>query len=299
MNPRTIIFAVLALAAAGMTALLVQGWMERQRATIAQPAPQKTTEQKVLVAKQSLPAGRIIRPGDLTWQAWPSDGMAAGYRIKGKHQLKDDVGSVVRRGIDAHTPITDASTVKPGDRGFLAAVLTPGHRAVAVKVNAASVIAGLVFPGDRVDLILSYKYTVPSPIGQKSGNRQKRQASETVLSNIRVLALDQNTDDQKGKKGKKRIPKTATLEVTPKQAELVALATQLGRISLSLRSLATINGVVETEQKPNRGNNSITRDSDVTRLIGSGPKSVTRDRRVVHVMRGGKSEALEIQGTGR
>ncbi len=296
MNPRTIIFAVLALAAAGMTALLVQGWMERQRATMAQPAPQKSTEQKVLVAKQSLPAGRIIRPGDLTWQAWPSDGLAAGYRIKGKHLLKDDVGSVVRRGIDAHTPITDASTVKPGDRGFLAAVLTPGHRAVAVPVNASSVIAGLVFPGDRVDLILSYKYTVRSASDKKGGNRQMRQASETVLSNIRVLALDQNTDDQKSKKG---VPKTATLEITPKQAELVALATQLGRISLSLRSLTTIDGVVETEQKPSRGKYSITRDSDVTRLIGSGPKGVTRERRVVHVMRGGKSVALEIQGAGR
>lgn len=297
MNPRTIIFAVLALAAAGMTGLLVQGWMERQRATMARPAPQKTIEQKVLVAKQSLPAGRIIRPGDLTWQSWPSDGIAAGYRVKGKHKLTDDVGSVVRRGIDAHTPITAASTVKPGDRGFLAAVLTPGHRAVAVPVNASSVIAGLVFPGDRVDLILSYKYTMSSAGGKAGANRQtRRQASETVLRNIRVLALDQNTDDQKSRKG---VPKTATLEVTPKQAELVALATQLGRISLSLRSLASMDGAVETEQRPSRGKTSITRDSDVTRLIGSGPAHVARGRRVVHVMRGGKSEALEIQGTAR
>ena len=299
MNPRTIIFAVLALAAAGTTALLVQGWMERQRATIAQPAPQKSVEQKVLVAKIPLPAGRIIRPTDLVWQAWPSDGMAAGYRIKGKHQIQNDVGSVVRRGIDAHTPITNAAIVKPGDRGFLAAVLTPGHRAVAVPVNASSVIAGLVFPGDRVDLILSYKYEIRSASGKVGGNRQKRQASETVLGNIRVLALDQNTDDQKGKKGKKGVPKTATLEVTPKQAEAVALATQLGRISLSLRSLSGMDGVAQTEQRPSRGKDTITRDSDVTRLIGSGRTRATGGQRVVHVMRGGKSDAQPIQGTGQ
>jgi len=298
MNPRTIIFAVLALTAAGVTALLVQGWMDRQRATIARPAPQiiKPTEQNVLVAKRALPAGRIVKPGDLAWQAWPSDGMAAGYRIKGKHKIKDYTGVVVRRGIEAHTPITDASVVRPGDRGFLAAVLTPGHRAVAVPVSAASVIAGLVFPGDRVDLILSYKYEVRIPGGKAGNNRQMRRASETVLGNIRVLALDKNTDDQTGKKG---IPKTATLEVTPKQAEVVALATQLGRISLSLRSLALADGTADTARKPSRGKNSVTRDSDVSRLLRAGRSGGGGNRTVVNVMRGGKSEAREIQGTKR
>lgn len=298
MNPRTIIFAVLALAAAGTTGLLVQGWLERQRATVAAPAPQiiKQLNKSVMVAKKALPAGKIIRISDLAWQAWPTDGMAVGYRIKGKHKIKDYVGAVVRRGIEAHTPITDAGIVRVGDRGFLAAVLTPGHRAVAVPVNAASVIAGLVFPGDRVDLILSYKYEVRRIGGKAGAGREMRQASETVLSNIRVLALDQNTDDQNGKKG---VPKTATLEVTPKQAELVALATQLGRISLSLRSLARLDGEADDNKEPRRARNSLTRDSDVSRLIGAGRGRGSGNQRVIHVMRGGKSETREIQGTGQ
>lgn len=288
MNPRTIIFAVLALAAAGITALLVQGWLENQR--MAQPAPQvKPVNQSVLVAKKALPAGRIIRPSDVSWQVWPADGIAENYLVRGRHKSQDLVGAVVRRGIDAHTPITEDGVVKPGDRGFLAAVLTPGYRAVAVPVNASSVIAGLVFPGDRVDLILSYKYEVKRATAKGGADREMRQASETVLSNVRVLALDQNTDDQNGRKG---VPKTATLEVTPKQAESVALATQLGRISLSLRSLAAENGKEDTEQKPKREHrDTITRDGEVSRLIGA---SRGIGGKVIHVMRGGKASAQVI-----
>jgi len=294
MNPRTIIFAVLALVAAGVTGLLVQGWLERQRALV-RPAPQiaKQLEEKILVADKALPAGTIIRPNDLSWQVWPKDGIVPAYRLLGKHKITDYVGAVVRRGIEAKTPITDASIVKPGGRGFLAAVLTPGYRAVSVQVNPSSVLAGLVYPGDRVDLILSYKYEVRL-VGVKAGaDKEIRQASETVLSNVRVLALDQNTDDQNGKKG---VPKTATLEITPKQAESVALATQIGRISLSLRSLAKEDGKEDEKAKPHRDGISITRDSDVSRLLRAGRGG---SGKVIHVMRGSKAETRPIQGTGR
>lgn len=295
MNPRTIIFGVLALAAAGMTALLVQGWLERQRAVTAPAQVAKTVEKRVLVAKSALPAGRIIRPGDLTWQVWPQEGIARGYHVEGgKVTIKDFVGAVVRRGIESHTPITEATVVRPGDRGFLAAVLTPGRRAIAVPVNPSSVIAGLVYPGDRVDLILSYKYQVRHLGPKGKSEREMRHASETVLSNVRVLALDQNTDDQNGKKG---IPKTATLEVTPKQAEAVALATELGHLSLSLRSLARENGSLDESTKPVRKKGTITRDSQVSRLLAIGRGSGSRN--VIHVVRGDKAETSEILGAGR
>jgi pilus assembly protein CpaB len=185
--------------------------------------------------------------------------------------------------------------VKPGDRSFLAAVLTPGTRAVAVPVNAHSSIAGLVLPGDRVDIILSHRF-------DNGGETQKREihtASETVLTNVRVIAIDQSTDDQKGKPV---VPKTATLEVTPRQAELVTVAMELGKLSLSLRSLAkaedgtdddgSADDTVPHEPPIAARGNTLTRDSDVSRLIASRPDR--RSQHLVHLMRGSKSAVLEL-----
>ncbi|HYG87406.1 MAG TPA: Flp pilus assembly protein CpaB [Azospirillum sp.] len=229
MSARKIILLVLALIIAGATVQMTRMLIDRPApAPAGAPAPEKPKTLRVLVASSDLPVGTLLQPSHLRWRAWPDDdGVAKTYMVEGKRTIEEFNGAVVRQGLRAGEPVTEGRMVKPGDRGFLAAVLTPGHRAVTVAVNGVSGIAGFIFPGDRVDLILTQ--TIKDP-----GLDTNRRASETVLSDVRVLALDQRTNDQKGEVKPAQL---ATLEVTPKQAESVALVVEMGRLSLALRSL--------------------------------------------------------------
>lgn len=253
MNIRTILFGVIALIAAGGTAFLVQGWMNSQRAALlanqpkAAPAPEGN---EILVAKKNLPAGTLLKASQLRWQRWPDGSLAESYVRKEDRNMADFVGAVVRQGIFSGEPVTDAQVAKPGERGFLAAVLTEGFRAVSVPVNATSGIAGFVFPGDRVDLLLTHKIVETAEAGEKGG-RRTRYASETLLTDVRVLAVDQKLDDQNSKPS---LAKTATLEVTPKQAELIAVSMELGRLSLSLRGLQ--KDEEDEDERPVAANNA-------------------------------------------
>jgi pilus assembly protein CpaB len=146
-------------------------------------------------------------------------------------------GSVARQVLPQGVPIARAAIVQPGDRGFLAAVLPRGRRAVTIPIGEAAGLNGLVLPGDRVDIILTY-----SVAGSKDSGPSMR-ASETVLENVRVLALDQRLgptkpDPEKGKKADANpVAKTATIEVTPREAEIIALAGDMGSLSLALNSV--------------------------------------------------------------
>ncbi len=286
MNAKTIIIAIVGLALAAATGLLIQNWMTAQRDAMLRSMPRTAKadsgQPKVMVARKPLSAGTFLKPEHLEWRAWPKDGIAKAYLVKGKRTVNELVGAVVRRGISAGAPVTEGSIVKPGERGFMAAVLTPGLRAVSVPINATTGIAGFVFPGDRIDLILTHK--LKSGRGQ---NRTTHQVSETILTGVRVLGVDQRSSDQKVK-GKIKVAKTATIEVTPKQAELIAVAVQLGKLSLSLRSLAIeeASGLpMALQMGPARRGRSVTRASDVSRLIGvsgaNGP--------IVTVLRGNKA----------
>jgi pilus assembly protein CpaB len=231
MNARSLLIIVAALLIAGVTAFLAKGWLTAQRAQVpAQTVVQQAPSQAVLVAATNLPAGLFLKEEHLRWQAWPGDTPDPNYFLQKQTDLSTLLGSVVRRGFAAGEPITGGKIVKPGDRGFLAAVLKPGMRAVTVKVNETTGVAGLVFPGDRVDMILTIELT------DDKEDTPDRKASETVLENVRILAIGQQLDEQ----SEKPISgETATIEVTPKQAEMVAVAVELGRLSLSLRSLPT------------------------------------------------------------
>lgn len=296
MTPRTIILLVLAVLMVGGTVYFVQTWVRSERQQIEamkrQPAKVKPTT-FVLVASKDLPAGTFVKTKSMHWQAWPRQGLSPAYLLKGKATMKQFVGSVVRRGITAGEPLTKARVVKRGERGFLSAVLNPGMRALTVPINATSGIAGLVFPGDRVDLILTH--AIRRGVGRK---RTRKFVSETVLTAIRVLAIDQKTNDQKGKPV---VAKTATFEVTPKQAEIITVAAELGRLSLSLRSLARADGAPvalkpngkpmtaaeSAARPPNRGR-TYTWDNEVSRMIDSRPDET------VTILRGGRSEASSI-----
>lgn len=246
MRKSVLIFGVIALALAGGTVYFVQQWLKQQRADIeasrpkATKSPQKVVEKRpttwVLVAKRPLPAGTFIQTGDLRWQSWPDAQVPQQY-LKFLGQAPGIVptkliGSVVRRGISEGQPISPQFIVRSGERGFLAAVLRPGMRAVSIGVDDATGISGLVFPGDRVDVILTHEVEV-----KIAGTKEKitRRVSETIIVRVRVLAIDQNTDDLEGKPIR---AKTVTLEVKPSQAEIVAVAVRMGSLTLSLRSLA-------------------------------------------------------------
>jgi pilus assembly protein CpaB len=236
MSPRRIIFLALALVAAGSTVFIGQMWLKAQRAAIVveqkAPEPERPPGTFVLVAKGNLPAGTFIRPENLRWQSWPDDALSPTYVVQGKEPLEKYVGAVVRVGLNDGEPISASRVVASGDRSFLAVVLDSGYRAVTVNLTPSSGLAGLVFPGDRVDLVGTFKIEFEAPKGEQAP--KPRWISETVLKNVKILAVDQRFDDQNKEVV---VAKTATLEVTPKQAEIIALAEDIGKFSLSLCSV--------------------------------------------------------------
>lgn len=284
MNARTLILAFVALSLAGLTALFARHWLDAQRTVVAAPAPIAAPAPapviEVLVAREALPTGTFVKPEQLRWQPWPEQGVNQAYLVKGKADMNVFVGGVVRQPVSAGEPVTAARIVTPGDRGFLAAVLQPGMRAVSVSINAETGISGLVFPGDRVDLIVAQSFR-PTNSGQQA---QTRRASETVLEDIRVLAIDQNTKDGNEKPA---VGKTVTVEVTPKQAEAVAVAAQLGKLSLSLRSLAT----AEESNSALVDARSGTWDKEVSEAVW---RTVNGDQ--ITVMHGARLEAVSVKG---
>lgn len=186
---------------------------------------------KVLVAMRALPTGTIITADSINFQEWPEELVKDAYFIDGEADMTKLLGTVVRFPVTAGQPVTQGSLVAPGDRGFLAAALGPGMRAVTIPVSAKTGVGGFVFPGDRVDLVLTQS------VSGDSG--QPLKASETILRNLRVLATDQSTESETvDGKTVVRAFRTVTLEVTPRIAEKVAVAQTIGSLSLSLRSLA-------------------------------------------------------------
>lgn len=193
---------------------------------------------KVLVAKRGLPAGTIITADAIAYQQWPEELLQDAYYIEGESDINQLLGTVVRHPVTAGEPVTQGALVSPGDRGFLAAALGPGMRAVTVPVSARTGVAGFIFPGDRVDLVLTQSI---------AGEGRDLKAAETVLRNLRVLATDQSTEQTTDENGKTvvRAFRTVTLEVTPKIAEKIAVAQTVGTISLVLRSLADNDSELE------------------------------------------------------
>ncbi|GAA3734682.1 hypothetical protein GCM10022269_09810 [Sphingorhabdus rigui] len=205
------------------------------------PAPVPTGP-KVLVATKALPVGTIITADSVRYQPWPKELIEAAYFQEGDGGASIDslVGTVVRNAVTAGQPLTQGSIVKPGDRGFLAAALGPGMRAVTVPVSALTGVAGFVFPGDRVDLVLTQN------VEASAGPPLK--VSETIVRNLRVLATDQRSTPSVDDKGNSVVSeyKLVTIEATPRIAEKITVAQSIGTISLSLRSLA--DNAAELEQ---------------------------------------------------
>lgn len=234
MEPKKIALLVGALVIAAVTAVMAKNMFSQSAAptavaNIIKPQP---TGPEVLVATRALPVGTILGPDSFRYQPWPKDLIENAYYLKGKMDPQSLAGTVVRTAISTGQPLTQGALVQPGDRGFLAAALGPGMRAVTIQVNGqAAGVAGFVFPGDRVDLMLTQ--TV-------NGDGPALKTVETIVRNLRVLATDQRSTQPVDEKGNKTVVTfaTMTLEVTPRIAEKIAVAQTLGALSLSLRSIA-------------------------------------------------------------
>jgi pilus assembly protein CpaB len=244
MDSRKVLLMVGALIVAGITAFfarsLMVGSAAPQASALAPAAAPVVDGPMVLVATRALPVGTILDATALKFQPWPKELVDNAYFIQGHTDLKSVQGTVVRQAITAGQPVTQGSLVKPGDRGFLAAALGPGMRAVTFPVSAQSAVAGFVFPGDRIDLVLTQ--SVPG-----GGDGPPLKVSETVMRNLRVLATDQRTDNTVGEDGKTKLTTfgTVTVEATPKIAEGLAVAQTIGTLSVSLRSIADNPGELE------------------------------------------------------
>ncbi len=257
MDARKLLLLIMALVMAGISAVVARSMFGGKSEAEAAPvlaAPQPTGPE-VAVAVRPLPVGTIIGPESFRYQRWPAELVNRTYYIKGESDLTGLNGSVVRYPITAGAPVTQGALVKPGDRGFLAAALGPGMRAVTISVSAQSGVAGFVFPGDRVDLMLTQE--VPG-----GGDGLPLKAAETIIRNIRVLAADQRTDKTVDEEGKTVVANTSnvTLEATPKIAEKIAVAQTIGQLSLALRSIA--DDKAELEERIASGEVKLPADSD-------------------------------------
>ena len=229
---RITLFAVIGLGSAGFGII---GWIGLHRPgtavvteAAAAPVPQTRV---VLVAASQLTAGSLMKPDSVTAAEVNVAELKPGAWSDTPAARGELVGAMIRRSVSKNEVILPSDVMRPGDHGFLAAVLGAGERAVSVGVDAVSGAAGLVWPGDHVDLILTQTIDDTSaPIG-------KRIAGETVLHNVRVIAIDQQLIHGAGNSSvESTTNRTVTLEVSPDEAERVSVAVRIGKLSLSVVS---------------------------------------------------------------
>ncbi len=236
MNLGRIIVLVIAAVAAIGAALMVRGLTN-------QPTPQPVTDavttapmpqiEQVLVAREDIVIGQRVTPGDLSWQEWPKEALNKVFitQKKDADALKNYAGAIARMDIAAGEPISGRKLVNPGDAGFMAAVLSPGMRAVSVEISVETGAGGFILPNDRVDVLLTQE--VPD---EANGETRDGFTSRTILENVRVLAIDQSF--KQGEDEEVVIGSTATLELNRPDSELLAHAGASGNLSLALRSVA-------------------------------------------------------------
>jgi len=279
MSIRLIVVALILTTAVALGLIAVQ--VTRQGASPAQhqtqalqgaPAPRTVN---YLVAAHALPAGTLARDEDFGLKSAAPAELPAGALVDSPEIRASLHGALVRRYIDPDMPVTRDDVIRVRDRGFLAAVLEPGTRAISISVDAATGVAGLIWPGDRVDVILTQDIEAGASIGE-------RIASETVLRDIRVIAVDQDIaqgaePSAASKSG--RVPSTVTLQVTPENADKVAVAQHLGHLSLAVRAISDGGVELSAQNKP-------VFSKDVSSVL-AGPSGFT-----VHVIEGQENKEV-------
>ena len=229
MKPARIIVLVIALAAGGIAALLAG----RSEAPPPPPPPVAQLETTdVLIANADIGLGSAVAEKDLRWQTWPAAAAGPNFIRKPERPeaIRELAGAIARIPFSAGEPIRESKLIKAKVSGYMAAILPSGMRAISVEISPETGAGGFILPNDHVDVILSRR----DRLAEKSAGVEVH-TSEVILSNVRVLAIDQTVEEKNGQRVV--VGKTATLELAPRQAETLALSRQLGTLSLALRSL--------------------------------------------------------------
>lgn len=250
MSPMRIIILLLALAAAGGAAFLV---LQLRRPQILTQTVTKdkllveereVSEVEVLTVTRDFAVGETIKAEDLKWSPWPQANVVDGYYVQTTvpASIETLTGAIVKAALYKGEPVLPQKVVIKGEQGLLASMMSPEMRAISVEISAESASGGFILPNDRVDLIVTYDQK-----GEPERGIRERTVATTIVSNVRVLAIDQNF--QTTAEGETaRLGSTATLEVTPAEAELVAMSMRMGELSLALRPLET--SVSGTDRNP-------------------------------------------------
>jgi len=240
MNTARVVVLAIAVAAGGVAAFLASG-SDQKPAEVAAPAPKLETTD-VLVAKADIPLGQTIKAEDMTWQTWPAATASSSFIRKSERAsaVADLTGSIARSPFLAGEPIRETKLVKSNGSGFMAAILPSGMRAVSTEISPETGAGGFILPNDRVDVMLSRRQRNPD------SNGGEMVSSEIILSDVRVLAIDQTIEEKNGQKVV--VGKTATLELKPAQAEMLTRSRQSGTLTLALRSLVDANKQNEIEE---------------------------------------------------
>jgi len=234
---RNLLLAVGALCLLGGVALTVVWFNQTATTSVERTA---ATQPAVLVATHPVPAGTLLRPEDIGWKEVGTGEIRPGNLVRGQISESAFVGAIARRDFAANEDLMASELVKPSERQFLSAVLKPGTRAVSISVDAPQNAAGLILPGDRVDVILTQTFD------EAAADPTRKSVAETMMRNIQVIAVDQSLSKEAAPAAASgaftpataaRIPKTVTFEVTENQAERLFVAAQLGRLQLSVRPL--------------------------------------------------------------
>jgi pilus assembly protein CpaB len=234
MNTARLVVLVVAVAAGGLAAYLAAGSSQPPPPPPAPVAQIDTVD--ILVAKGDIPIGQVISTDHIQWQMWPTAAAGPSFIRKTERPgaIQQLVGAIARSPFVVGEPIRETKLIKANGSGFMAAILPSGMRAVSTEISPETGAGGFILPNDHVDVILTRR----DREAEKATGGEVH-TSETLLNNVRVLAIDQTIEEKNGQRVV--VGKTATLELSPRQAETLALARQLGTLSLALRSIADFN----------------------------------------------------------
>jgi len=241
MSLKQILIILVAGAAAVLAAFLVRGLA----APAAPSGPAETqvvieevevSETQVLVTSRDLEVGELVTPDDVRWANWPESAVNANHFTNelNPEAIEELTGSVIRTRLYENEPLLPQKLVQKGETGYMAALLSPGMRAISVEISSETAASGFILPDDRVDVIMTHEVQF-----QSGATRVQRPVTTTILENARILAIDSVFTQEEGEIN--MTGQVATLELGPKEAELLALGERMGTLSLSLRSVADAN----------------------------------------------------------
>ena len=263
MKKAQIIGLSVAVGAAGLAFVVMKSFVAKP-----EPPPTKVVQvnsTEVLVARTDVALGQVATEGQFRWQTWPQDAVTPAFitnNAAGKNAMRELTGAIARAPILAGEPITLNKLIKSGQGGVLAAILPAGMRAVATRIKEETAVGRLILPNDHVDVILIRR--------ARAARGAEEHVSDTLFRNVRVLAIGQQIETKEGKKSAEGAANTATLELTPRQTELLLRAQSMGEISLALRSIADLN---TDGNGPTSGNDPSKQRGNAIRVLRYGIRS--------------------------